>query len=39
MRNSRSINNLIEFMEVAINLDDKFYKKKIERNPKSGKQY
>ena len=39
MRDGRNINDFIKFIEVAIDLDDKFYKKKIERNPKSGKRY
>ena len=28
MRDGRNINNFITFIKVAINLDDKFYKKK-----------
>ena len=34
MRDGRTIDGLKEFMEVAIDLDDKFYKRKIERNPR-----
>ena len=37
MRDGRSIDNLATLIEVAIDLDDKFYKRKIERNPKGEK--
>ena len=37
MRDGQNIDNFIILIEVAIDLDDKFYKKKIERNPKNKK--
>ena len=37
MRDSRNIDNLVTLIEVAIDLDNKFYKRKIERNLKNGK--
>ena len=37
MRDGRNINNLTKLIEVAIDLDDKFYKKKIKRNLRGGK--
>ena len=39
MRDGRNINSLIILIEIAIDLDDKLYKRKIKRNPKSGKKY
>ena len=37
MKDGRNIDNFANFIEIAIDLDDKFYKKKIERNLKGGK--
>ena len=37
MRDGRNIDNFITFIKVAIDLDDKLYKKKIERNLKNRK--
>ena len=34
MRDGRAIDNLKELMEVAIDLDDRLYERKIERNPR-----
>ena len=39
MRDGRSIDDLAGFIEVVIDLDDKFYERKIKRNLKSGKRY
>ena len=34
MRNGRVIYNIQKYIKIAIDLNDKFYKKKIERSPR-----